>query len=112
MVVRSLDPQKDQFRPREFDEEILGPKVPYLNAIGAMMYLAQCTRPDIAFAVNLLARFSSEPTRRHWNGIKHIFRYLRGTIDFRLYYSKESTTSGLVGYSDVGYRSDPHKARS
>ena len=40
MVVRSLDPQKDQFRPRESDEEILGPEVPYLNAIGALMYLA------------------------------------------------------------------------
>ena len=75
------------------------------------MYLAQCTRPDIAFAVNLFARFSSEPTRRHWNGIKHIFRYLRGTIDLGLYYSKEST-SGLVGYSDAGCRSNPHKAHS
>ena len=73
MVVRSLDPQKDQFRPRESDEEILGPEVSYLNAIGALMYLSQCTRPDIAFTVNLLAHFSSEPTRRHWNGIKHIF---------------------------------------
>ena len=112
MVVRSLDPQKDQFRPRESDEDILGLKVPYLNTIGALMYLAQCTRPDITFAVNLLARFSSEPTRRHWNEIKHIFRYLRGTIDLGLYYSKESTTSGLVGYFDAGYRSNPHKARS
>ena len=107
MVVRSLNLQNDQFCPRESDEEIRGPEVPYLNAIGALMYLAQCTRPDIAFAVNLLARFSSKPTRRHWNGIKHIFRYLRGTIDLGLYYSTESTTSGLVGY-----RSDPHKARS
>ena len=76
------------------------------------MYLAQCTRPDITFAVNLLARFSYEPTQRHRNEIKHIFRYLRRTIDLGLYYSKESTTSGLVGYSDAGYRSDPHKARS
>ena len=40
MVVKSLDPQKDQFHPRESDEEILGPEVPYLNAIGALMYLA------------------------------------------------------------------------
>ena len=40
MVVRSLHPQKDQFRPRESDDEILGPKVLYLNAIGALMYLA------------------------------------------------------------------------
>ena len=63
------------------------------------MYLAQCTRPDITLAIYLLARFSSEQTRRHWNGIKHIFHYLRGTIDLGLYYSKESTTFGLVGYS-------------
>ena len=85
--------------------------VPYLNAIGALMYLAQCTRPDIAFTVNLLARFSSESTRRYWNGIRHIFRYLQGTIDLGLFYSKETTSTGLVGYTNVGYKSDPHKAR-
>ena len=76
MVIRSLEPYKDPFHPKESDEEILDPKVSYLNAIGALMYLAQCTRSNITFAVNLLARFSSEPTRRHWNGIKHNFRYL------------------------------------
>jgi len=37
------------------------------------MYLANNTRPDIAFSVNLLARYSSSPTRRYWNEIKHIF---------------------------------------
>ena len=73
MVVRSLDVNKDPFRPREKNEEVLGPEVPYLSAIGALMYLASHTRPDISFAANLLARFSSCPTRRHWNGIKHIF---------------------------------------
>ncbi|KAK8505395.1 hypothetical protein V6N12_067362 [Hibiscus sabdariffa] len=88
MVVRSLDVKKDLFRPREKDEDILGPEVPYLSAIGALMYLSSHTRPDISFAVNLLARFSSYPTRRHWNGVKHIFRYLQG------------------------YLSDPHNARS
>ena len=56
MVVRSLEPHKDLFRPKEPDEEILGTEVPYLNAIGVLMYLAQCTRSDIAFAVNLWTR--------------------------------------------------------
>ena len=60
MVVWSLEPYKDRFRPKEPDEEILGLEVPYLNAIRALMYFAQCTRSDIAFAVNLLTRFSSE----------------------------------------------------
>ena len=54
------------------------------------MYLVNNTRPDIAFAVNLLARFSSTPTKRHWNGVKHIFRYLRETHDMGLFYSNES----------------------
>ena len=56
MVVRSLDVNKDHFQPRMDDEELLGPEVPYLSAIGALMYLASHTRPDIPFSVNLLAR--------------------------------------------------------
>ncbi|GAV76564.1 hypothetical protein CFOL_v3_20037, partial [Cephalotus follicularis] len=79
--------------------------------IGALLYLANCTRPDIAFSVNLLARYSSTPTRRHWNGIKHIMRYLRGSTDMGLFYPR-GTKSTLIGYVDAGYLSDPHKARS
>ncbi|KAL0533448.1 hypothetical protein IC582_030288 [Cucumis melo] len=86
MVVRSLDVKKDIFRPREDNEELLGPEVPYLSAIGALMYLANNTRSDIAFSVNLLARYSSSPTKRHWNGVKNVLH--------------------------AGYLSDPHKARS
>ena len=72
MVVRSLDMEKEPFRPRDEDEEVLGPEVPYLSVIGALIYLANQTRPDIAFAVNLLARHSAAPTKRHWTGAKHI----------------------------------------
>ena len=75
------------------------------------MYLANNTRPDICFAVCLLARFSSSPTKRHWNDVKHILRYLRWTMDMCLFYSNESK-SELIGYADSGYLSDPHKARS
>ena len=62
MVVRSLDVKKDPFRHCEKGEELLGLEVPYLSAIGALMYLATCTRPDITFHVNLLARYSYAPT--------------------------------------------------
>ena len=47
------------------DEELLGPEVPYLSAIGALMYLANCIGPNITFSVNLLARYSSAPTQRY-----------------------------------------------
>jgi hypothetical protein len=111
MVVRSLDMKKDPFRPRDDNEEVLGPEFPYLSAIGALMYLANCTRPDIAFAVNLLARHSAAPTKRHWAGVKNIFRYLHGTKDLGLFYQKKQEMT-LIGYTDAGYLSDPHNARS
>ncbi|KAM1987280.1 hypothetical protein ACFX15_034572 [Malus domestica] len=89
--------------------------------IGVLLYLAQCTRPDISFAVNLLARYNNAPTRRHWTGVKDIFRYLKGTTNLGLFYPYESSSdaapyahrvdSRLIGYADAGYLSDPHKAR-
>jgi hypothetical protein len=91
MVVQSLEVNKDPFRPKEEDEETLGPKVSYLSAIGALMYLANCTRPDIAFAVNLLARYSVAPTKRHWVGVKTILRYLKGTQDLGYGFLKGGT---------------------
>ena len=122
MVVRTLDAKRNSFLPKENEEEILEPEVPYLSAIGTLLYLAQCTRPDISFAVNLLARYNNAPTSRHWNGVKDIFRYLKGTTDLGLFYTHKSLSvaapyspriySRLVGYADAGYLSDPHRARS
>ncbi|KAJ9535920.1 hypothetical protein OSB04_un000919 [Centaurea solstitialis] len=111
MVVRSLDVEKDPFRPPIDDEDIIGPEVPYLSAIGALMFLAGHTRPDISFSLNLLARYSSCPTKRHWNGVKQIFRYLQGTKDLGLYFSNPSKGS-LYGFADAVYLSDPHTGRS
>ena len=69
MVIRSLEVTKYPFPSKEENEELLGLEVPYLSAL---MYLANYTRPDIAFSINLLARYSSAPPKRHWNEIKHI----------------------------------------
>ncbi|XP_070056861.1 secreted RxLR effector protein 161-like [Nicotiana tomentosiformis] len=66
------------------------------------MYLANATRPDIAFSVDLLARYSSSPIRRYWNGIKHILRYLKGTLDMDLFYANKDGAD-LVGYADAVY---------
>ena len=74
------------------------------------MYLINWTRPDIAFVVNLLARHSSAPTKRHWNGVKHLLRYLKGTVDLGLYFPYNSNKT-FVGHSDAGYLSNPHNAR-
>jgi hypothetical protein len=65
MVVRILEKDYDLFQPHQEGEEVLGSEYPYLSAIGALIYLANNTRPDIAFAVNLLARYSATSTMHH-----------------------------------------------
>ena len=63
------------------------------------------------FFVNLLARYSSAPTRKHWNDIKHILRYLCGTTNVGIFYSRESKQQ-LLGYADAKYLLDPYKGKS
>ncbi|XP_044430953.1 disease resistance protein RPM1-like [Triticum aestivum] len=111
MAGRSLQPDKDPFRPKEEGEETLGLEVPYLSPVGALMYLANCTRPDIAFAVSLLARYNSEPTKIHCKGVKNIFRYLQGTKDLGLFYKRNQDLS-IIGYADAGYLSNPQDCKS
>ena len=57
-------------------------KVPYISAVGSLLFLALATRPDIAHTVSVLCRFNSNPGIAHWKSVKHLFRYLRGTLDY------------------------------
>ena len=59
MVFHSLKVNKDTFHPKKENEKLFGPKVPYFSAIGALMYLTNCIKPDITFSINLLARYNS-----------------------------------------------------
>ena len=60
----------------------------YQSAVGSLLYLSTKTRPDITFAVSNVARYCQKPTQQHWSAVKRIFRYLKGTIDFGIKYSK------------------------
>lgn len=48
--------------------------VPYMQAVGCLLFAAQITRPDICFAVNILSRFAENPGKAHWNAIKRVMR--------------------------------------
>jgi hypothetical protein len=67
--------------PQEFAEMR---DVPYREAVGSLMYAALGTRPDIAYAVGHLARFSENPSKPHWEAVKRVIRYLKGTKDWWL----------------------------
>jgi hypothetical protein len=73
--------------------------VPYLEAVGSLMYASLGTRPDISFAVQTVSRFSKNPGLTHWDAVKRIFRYLKGTADLWLSYGV--VKDKLVGYADA-----------
>lgn len=58
--------------------------IPYRELVGSLLYAAICTRPDIAYAVGVLARYVSNPGKAHWKRGKQLLRYLAGTLDYKL----------------------------
>ena len=76
--------------------------IPYASAVGSLVYLEVCTRPDIAFAVGMLGRYQSNPGIEHWTAAKKVMRYLQGTKDYMLTY-RESDHLDLIGYTDADF---------
>ena len=66
-------------------------RVPYANTIGSLMYIMVCTRPDLSQAVSRISRYMHDPGRGHWEAVKWILRYIKGTIDVGLVFKKDST---------------------
>ena len=73
--------------------------VPYREAVGLLMYAALGTRPDIAFAVQTVSCFSIRPGIAHWEAVKKIFRYLKGTKNLWLTYG--GGKKEVIGYADA-----------
>ncbi|GJY28800.1 zinc finger, CCHC-type containing protein [Tanacetum coccineum] len=73
----------------------------YSRAIGSLMYAMTSTRPDIAYVVGRLSRFTSNPSRQHWQAITRVFKYLKGTMNYGLSYF--GYPSVLEGYSDASW---------
>ena len=70
--------------PKTKEEQQQMRHIPYSHAVGSLMYLAISTCPDIAYAVGVLGRFSSNPGMDHWKAVKHLFRYVKATMDYEL----------------------------
>jgi hypothetical protein len=82
----------------------------FKQMVGSLMYLT-ATRPDLMFAVNLIARFMEHPIETHLMAAKRIMRYIRGTIDLGIWY-KKGKQAELVAYSDSDYGGDVDDRKS
>ncbi|MBW0526912.1 hypothetical protein O181_066627 [Austropuccinia psidii MF-1] len=71
----------------------------YQQAIGTPNYIAQHIFPDIAYTVTSLSRYATHPTNKHWVALKHLLRYLKGSLCLSLCLSRtcSSDMDGLVG---------------
>ena len=83
----------------------------YQSAVGSFLYLSTWSRPDIAYAANRVAKFSSRPSREHWTAVKRIMRYLRGTIEYGLVYERGSQDD-CIGFSDSDWAGDVEDRKS
>ncbi|KAI7947795.1 hypothetical protein MJO28_009703 [Puccinia striiformis f. sp. tritici] len=75
----------------------------YLSVIGALNYLAVGTRPDIAYSVNLLARFAAKPGVNHWKGVRHLIAYLANSKDLFLNLFPTVTEKPLKCFCDASW---------
>lgn len=85
--------------------------IPYQEAVGSLLYLSVCTRPDISFAVGNVSRFNNEFGKGHWNAVKRIFKYLKGTTDYKLQFSRDGNQY-MIGFSDADWASDIESRKS
>ena len=71
--------------------------VPYSSAIGSVMYTMICTRPDLAHSISLLSKYMSNPGRSHWDALKWLLRYIKGTVNEGLVYHSSKKGVELTG---------------
>ena len=87
----------------------------YQAMVGALMWLAICTRPDMSYAVGQLSRYASNPDKPHFDAVTQCLRYLRSTVDYRLTYvgkGRMEDVPPLIGFSDADWAGELDTRRS
>ena len=82
----------------------------YRSMIGSFLYLI-ASRPDISYSVGVCARYQANPKESHMIVLKRIIKYVKSTVDFRVWYSKD-TNDVLTGYFDVDWAGNADDRKS
>lgn len=87
----------------------------FQSLVGTLLWIARCTRPDIAFAVHKATRQTHKPRMYDWKVAKRVARYLKGTKTFKLAMKntvKESNLFEITSFSDADFAADKHDRKS
>ncbi|GKB42903.1 hypothetical protein Tco_0887845 [Tanacetum coccineum] len=96
--------------PNSEKERMKMSRVSYASVVGSLMFAMICTRPDIAHAVGVVSRYMVEPGREHWEAVKRIIRYIKGTSDVALCFGESDLI--VKGYVDSDYAGDLDGSKS
>ena len=96
--------------PQSDSERAEMAKIPYASACGSLMYAMVATRPDIAFAVGVISRYMANPGKKHWDAVKGVMRYLKGTKEMCICFGKHDAI--VHGYTDSDYAGHPDNRKS
>ena len=83
----------------------------FASLIGSLIYLSTCTRPDIAYSVSALSRFTAKPTQAHWRAAQRVLVYLRKYPNLGIRY-RHGSEFAVQAYSDASFGEDPEGRRS
>ena len=97
--------------PKSEEEQQVMENVP-ADVVGCLMYAMVCTRPDVAQAIIVVSRYMANPRKQHWDAVKWILSYLKGSWQQRIMFEKQKENVGVLGYVDVDYAWDLDKRRS
>ena len=103
--IKSIPCDTDSFKHDYSQSPLLENKTLYQEIVGSLIYLMTGTRPDISYVVTKLSEKMSNPTHAHLNIAKSVLRYLKGTIDKGICYTKVNEPISLSGYSDSDWGS-------
>ena len=85
-------------------------KVPYACVVCCFMYAMIATCPDIAFVVGVVSRYMATPCKKHWEGVKCVMRYLKGTKGLCIFFGGKFAS--VIGYRDADYVGNVDNKRS
>ena len=107
--ARVIPMESDQSKTKVLPDDMAQKQNYYREIIGSLIYLMQCTRPDLAFCITKLSQYLDKYDSVHMGAAKHVLRYLCGTKNIGITYRKVSKESCIFGYTDADWANSPDR---